>query len=127
MKPGDIAFKVWYSDYFLYLNVYLLLKSNFGTYDEPTNMVITRRADRVMDVEGPIFCSLINGMFVFFFSIFQLNLVLIFKFLFLNFRKLEHFPDVEVSCKYLTEHRCAVRIRGKGLSGNITGTDPLVN
>lgn len=42
-------------------------------------------------------------------------------------RKLPSFPDYEVKVKYATEHRCGVRVRGPGLVGNITGTDPLVD
>ncbi|KAH7830929.1 putative cofactor-independent phosphoglycerate mutase [Monocercomonoides exilis] len=61
MHPGDIAFK-----------------SNFCTYDKPTNMVITRRADRSMEVIGPLLAKSINGI-------------------------------------------------APGMSGNVTGTDPLVD
>ncbi|KAA6398725.1 MAG: putative 2,3-bisphosphoglycerate-independent phosphoglycerate mutase [Streblomastix strix] len=86
MKPGDIAFK-----------------SNYGTYDPATNLVITRRADRAMEKIGPILASSINGL------------------------KLPHFPEAQITCKYLTEHRCAVRIRASGMSGEVTGTDPLVD
>lgn len=30
-----------------------------------------------------------------------------------------------VRCEYATEHRCGLKIKGKGLSSLITGTDPL--
>ena len=38
---------------------------------------------------------------------------------------LPSFPDVTVSVRYATEHRCGVRLRGPSLSDCITGTDPL--
>ncbi|KAK3409324.1 hypothetical protein EUGRSUZ_J01450 [Eucalyptus grandis] len=84
MSPGDIAFK-----------------SNFATLDEKTGIVISRRADRHFEEEGPILCAALDGM------------------------KLPSFPEYEVRVKYATEHRCGVVVKGPKLSGNISGTDPL--
>ncbi|XP_028109057.1 uncharacterized protein LOC114307830 [Camellia sinensis] len=84
MSPGDIAFK-----------------SNFATLDEKTGTVISRRADRHFEEEGPILCAALDGM------------------------KLPSFPQYEVRVRYATEHRCGVVVKGPNLSGNISGTDPL--
>ncbi|XP_058187858.1 uncharacterized protein LOC131304586 isoform X2 [Rhododendron vialii] len=84
MSPGDIAFK-----------------SNFATLDEETGIVISRRADRHFEEEGPILCAALDGM------------------------KLPSFPLYEVRVRYATEHRCGVVVKGPNLSGNISGTDPL--
>ncbi|KAK4803965.1 hypothetical protein SAY86_003782 [Trapa natans] len=84
MSPGDIAFK-----------------SNFATLDEKTGVVVSRRADRHFEEEGPILCAALDGM------------------------KLPSFPDYEVRVRYATEHRCGVVVKGPKLSGNISGTDPL--
>lgn len=84
MSPGDIAFK-----------------SNFATLDEETGIVISRRADRHFEEEGPILCASLDGM------------------------KLPSFPEYEVRVRYATEHRCGVVVKGPNLSGNISGTDPL--
>ncbi|CAN4113564.1 unnamed protein product [Withania somnifera] len=46
MSPGDIAFK-----------------SNFSTLDEETGIVVSRRADRHFEEEGPILCSALDGMY----------------------------------------------------------------
>ncbi|KAL6961062.1 hypothetical protein U1Q18_038825 [Sarracenia purpurea var. burkii] len=84
MSPGDIAFK-----------------SNFATLDEQTGIVISRRADRHFEEEGPILCAALDGL------------------------KLSLFPQYEVRVRYATEHRCGVVLKGPNLSGNISGTDPL--
>ncbi|KAF5203142.1 2,3-bisphosphoglycerate-independent phosphoglycerate mutase [Thalictrum thalictroides] len=84
MSPGDIAFK-----------------SNFATLDEETGIVISRRADRHFEEEGPILCAALDGM------------------------KLPSYPEYEVRVRYATEHRCGVVVKGPKLSGNISGTDPL--
>ncbi|XP_018485082.2 uncharacterized protein LOC108855703 [Raphanus sativus] len=84
MSPGDIAFK-----------------SNFATLDEETGVVVSRRADRHFEEEGPILCAALDGM------------------------KLPSFPEYEVRVRYATEHRCGVVVKGPKLSGNISGTDPL--
>lgn len=84
MSPGDIAFK-----------------SNFATLDVETGVVVSRRADRHFEEEGPVFCAALDGM------------------------KLPSFPEYEVRVRYATEHRCGVVVKGPRLSGNISGTDPL--
>ncbi|KAL3526666.1 hypothetical protein ACH5RR_011322 [Cinchona calisaya] len=84
MSPGDIAFK-----------------SNFATLDEKTGVVVSRRADRHFEEEGPILCAALDGL------------------------KLPSFPQYEVRVRYATEHRCGVVVKGTNLSGNISGTDPL--
>ncbi|CAM0147670.1 unnamed protein product [Urochloa decumbens] len=84
MAPGDIAFK-----------------SNFATLDENAGIIVSRRADRHFEEEGPILCAALDGM------------------------KLPSFPDYEVRVRYATEHRCGVVVKGPKLSGNISGTDPL--
>ncbi|CAL9232152.1 unnamed protein product [Arabidopsis halleri] len=84
MSPGDIAFK-----------------SNFATLDEDSGVVVSRRADRHFEEEGPILCAALDGM------------------------KLPSFPEYEVRVRYATEHRCGVVVKGPRLSGNISGTDPL--
>eukprot|EP00033_Pygsuia_biforma_P001402 GCRY01001586.1.p1 GENE.GCRY01001586.1~~GCRY01001586.1.p1 ORF type:complete len:447 (-),score=32.33 GCRY01001586.1:583-1923(-) len=79
-------------------------KSIFSFMDSD-QIVVKRRADRNFVREGPILCEFLDGLTI------------------------PGFPDVSVSIKYATEHRCAVRIRGKNnpLSDSITGTDPLVD
>ncbi|CAH9077405.1 unnamed protein product [Cuscuta europaea] len=84
MLPGDIAFK-----------------SNFATLDLATGVVLSRRADRHFEEEGPVLCAALDGM------------------------KLPSFPEYEVRVRYATEHRCGVVVKGPKLSGNISGTDPL--
>ncbi|KAJ8528860.1 hypothetical protein K7X08_030504 [Anisodus acutangulus] len=84
MSPGDIAFKL-----------------NFATLDEETGIVVSRRADRHFEEEGPILCAALDGM------------------------KLHSFPEYEIRVRYATEHRCGVVVKGPKLSGNISGTDPL--
>ncbi|AQK40308.1 probable 2,3-bisphosphoglycerate-independent phosphoglycerate mutase [Zea mays] len=84
MAPGDIAFK-----------------SNFATLDESTGVIISRRADRHFEEEGPILCAALDGM------------------------RLPSFPEYEIRVRYATEHRCGVVVKGPKLSGNISGTDPL--
>ncbi|KAG5227110.1 2 bisphosphoglycerate-independent phosphoglycerate [Salix suchowensis] len=75
--------------------------SNFATLDEETGTVISRRADRHFDGEGPVLCAALDGI------------------------KLPSFPEYEVRVRYATEHRCGVVVKGPRLSCNISGTDPL--
>eukprot|EP00850_Spirogloea_muscicola_P014997 SM000111S18820 [mRNA] locus=s111:369107:371266:+ [translate_table: standard] len=84
MEPGDIAFKC-----------------NFATVNDLTGEVVSRRADRHFEREGPLLCAALD------------NLVP------------PSFADYKVNVRYATEHRCGVVIRGPLLSGNISGTDPL--
>jgi 2,3-bisphosphoglycerate-independent phosphoglycerate mutase len=69
--------------------------------DDQTEVVTSRRADRHFEHAGPILCASLNGL------------------------KLPSFPEYKVSVKYATEHRCGVVVSGPGLSGNISGSDPL--
>ncbi|KAF0981883.1 hypothetical protein FDP41_011744 [Naegleria fowleri] len=85
----------------------IAFKSNFATWNAQTNIVELRRADRHFEDIGPILCDYIEkrceeGGF-----------------------NAKH--DCVVSVKYATEHRCGVKVSGKNLSGDITGTDPLVD
>ncbi|CAM6012598.1 unnamed protein product [Sphagnum balticum] len=79
----------------------IAFKSNFATVDDQTEVVTSRRADRHFEHAGPILCASLNGL------------------------KLPSFPEYKVSVKYATEHRCGVVVSGPGLSGNISGSDPL--
>jgi 2,3-diphosphopglycerate-independent phosphoglycerate mutase len=77
----------------------IAFKSNFSTMEG--EIVTYRRCDRHFEHEGPILCQALDGI------------------------KIPEFPEVGVSVVYATEHRCAVRIRAKGMSDRITGTDPI--
>eukprot|EP00475_Leptophrys_vorax_P004817 TRINITY_DN12883_c0_g1_i2.p1 TRINITY_DN12883_c0_g1~~TRINITY_DN12883_c0_g1_i2.p1 ORF type:complete len:454 (-),score=118.01 TRINITY_DN12883_c0_g1_i2:59-1420(-) len=72
-------------------------KSNFAVIRNEDDVVTSRRADRRFEDWGISLCEDLCG-------------------------KIE---DVEVTLKYATEHRCGVRLRGPGLSGSVSGTDPL--
>jgi 2,3-bisphosphoglycerate-independent phosphoglycerate mutase len=39
-----------------------VLQSNFATLDEKTGIVISRRADRHFEEEGPILCAALDGL-----------------------------------------------------------------
>lgn len=43
----------------------------------------------------------------------------------LNDIKIPGYEEYIVKCEYATEHRCGLKVTGKGLSSLITGTDPL--
>ena len=43
----------------------------------------------------------------------------------LNNLEIPGFKECVVKCEYATEHRCGLKVTGKGLSALITGTDPL--
>jgi len=79
----------------------IAFKSNFATLDPKTNIVVSRRADRNFEDLGPPLCSYLNHL------------------------EIPGFPEYQVDFKYATEHRCGVRVRGPGLSDQISGTDPL--
>ena len=85
----------------------IAFKSNFATWNPQTNIVEFRRADRHFEEMGPILCEYIE-------------------------RRCEEggFNSKHkcvVSVRYATEHRCGVKVKGLNLSGDITGTDPLVD
>ncbi|KAG8093162.1 hypothetical protein GUJ93_ZPchr0012g21300 [Zizania palustris] len=79
MAPGDIAFK-----------------------DESTGIIVSRRADRHFEEEGPILCAVLDGM------------------------KLPSFPGYEVRVRYATEHRCGV-VKGPKLSEEAKNTAAVIN
>lgn len=74
------------------------LRGNFATIDENFN-VLDRRAGRYVP-EADQLAELVNGY------------------------KLPATPEIEVIIKHATQHRCAVILRGPGLSHKITDTDP---
>lgn len=71
--------------------------------DRRNGVVVSRRADRNFEPDGPILCEFLTGL------------------------RIPSFPEHSVTLKYATEHRCGLRVRGPGLSDNVTGTDPLKN
>jgi 2,3-bisphosphoglycerate-independent phosphoglycerate mutase len=77
------------------------VQCNFAYLNTDTNEVELRRADRNFEDVGPTLCQMLDGLAI------------------------PSFPNHSVAVKYATEHRCGVRVRGDGLSDNITGTDPL--
>ena len=77
----------------------MAFKSNFSTLFD--DIVVYRRCDRHFEEEGPILCKYLDGI------------------------KIPEYPEIDVAVAYATEHRCAVRISGLGLSDKIKGTDPL--
>jgi len=38
------------------------MQSNFATLDESTGVIVSRRADRHFEEEGPILCAALDGM-----------------------------------------------------------------
>lgn len=64
-------------------------------------LVKKRRVDRNFPTWGIPLCDYLNGL------------------------RLPSFPQVQVAVSYATEHRCGVRLRGPGLTDQISGTDPL--
>lgn len=75
MSPGDIAFKVcaFLSSCFVFILlsfvgfdivriVFFIMQSNFATLDEKSGIVVSRRADRHFEEEGPILCAALDGM-----------------------------------------------------------------
>ncbi|KAB1211081.1 2,3-bisphosphoglycerate-independent phosphoglycerate mutase [Morella rubra] len=102
MSPGDIAFK-----------------SNFATLEEKTGIITSRRADRHFEEEGPILCAALDGMKLPSFPQYEI-------FAEDNLLNGENWMNPQVfHVRYATEHRCGVVVKGPGLSGNISGTDPL--
>jgi 2,3-diphosphopglycerate-independent phosphoglycerate mutase len=79
----------------------IAFKSNFATLDPASNVVVSRRADRHFEHLGPPLCAALTAL------------------------PLPSFPAHRVDVQYATEHRCGVRVRGPGLTDNITSTDPL--
>ena len=79
----------------------IAFKCNFAYINEETQIVERRRVDRQFPLWGLNLPSGLNGL------------------------KVPDFPEYEITCKYATEHRCAINIHGPNLSPAITGTDPL--
>lgn len=84
MAPGDIAFK-----------------ANFATVDDATGVVVSRRADRRFELEGPQLCDALDNL------------------------PIPGFPELTLRVRYATEHRAGLVVSGPGLSDAIRGTDPL--
>jgi 2,3-bisphosphoglycerate-independent phosphoglycerate mutase len=78
----------------------IAFKCNFAYVNEETEIVERRRVDREFDW-GISLCDALNNL------------------------KIPGYEDYIVKCEYATEHRCGLKVNGKGLSSLITGTDPL--
>lgn len=78
----------------------IAFKCNFAYINDDNEIVERRRVDR--DFEwGISLCDALNDM------------------------KIPGYEEYIVKCEYATEHRCGLKVTGKGLSSLITGTDPL--
>jgi 2,3-bisphosphoglycerate-independent phosphoglycerate mutase len=78
----------------------IAFKCNFAYVNEENELVERRRVDREFHW-GVSLCDALDGM------------------------KIPGLEDYQVQCEYATEHRCGLKVTGKGLSSQITGTDPL--
>jgi 2,3-bisphosphoglycerate-independent phosphoglycerate mutase len=78
----------------------IAFKCNFAYINDETQVVERRRVDREFHWGVPL-CDVLNDL------------------------KIPGFEDYIVKCEYATEHRCGLKVTGKGLSSEITGTDPL--
>jgi 2,3-bisphosphoglycerate-independent phosphoglycerate mutase len=78
----------------------IAFKCNFAYINDITGIVERRRVDREFDW-GISLCDTLNDMTI------------------------PGYDDYTVKCEYATEHRCGLKVTGKGLSSLITGTDPL--
>ncbi len=78
----------------------IAFKCNFAYINDETGLVERRRVDREFHW-GVSLCDALNGL------------------------KIPGFEEYAVQCEYATEHRCGLKVTGKGLSSQITGTDPL--
>ena len=78
----------------------IAFKCNFAYINDETNIVERRRVDRKFDWGVPL-CEALNNL------------------------KIPGYKKFIVKCEYATEHRCGLKVTGKGLSALITGTDPL--
>lgn len=76
-------------------------KCNFAYMDPQTKLVHKRRVDREFDKWGRPLIESIDKM------------------------SIPGFPEYKCCCVHATEHRCAIKITGPGLSSKITSTDPL--
>ena len=78
----------------------IAFKCNFAYMNMDTKIVERRRVDREFDWGIPL-CDALNDL------------------------QIPGYEEYIVKCEYATEHRCGLKVRGKGLSSLITGTDPL--
>jgi len=78
----------------------IAFKCNFAYINDETGIVERRRVDREFDWGIPL-CDALNDL------------------------RIPGYDDYTVKCEYATEHRCGLKVTGKGLSSLITGTDPL--
>ena len=78
----------------------IAFKCNFSYINDSNDIVERRRVDRHFDWGIPL-CDALNNM------------------------KIPGFDEYLVACEYATEHRCGLKVTGKGLSSQISGTDPL--
>jgi 2,3-bisphosphoglycerate-independent phosphoglycerate mutase len=78
----------------------IAFKCNFSYINDETGIVEKRRVDRDFHW-GISLCDALDGM------------------------KIPGYEEYVVKCEHATEHRCGLKIIGKGLSSQITGTDPL--
>lgn len=78
----------------------IAFKCNFSYINDENEIVERRRVDRHFDWGIPL-CDVLNDM------------------------KIPGYEEYIVKCEYATEHRCGLKVTGKGLSSLITGTDPL--
>lgn len=76
-------------------------KCNFASMDPVSRIVSKRRVDREFHKWGIPLLDAIDGL------------------------PIPGFPGHKCCCVHATEHRCAIKITGPGLSSNITSTDPL--
>jgi 2,3-diphosphopglycerate-independent phosphoglycerate mutase len=79
----------------------IAFKCNFATMDPSTGVVTKRRVDRNFPDWGLPLCEALDG------------------------KPIPGYEQYIVSVVHATEHRCGVRVRGKGLSCHISDTDPL--
>lgn len=78
----------------------IAFKCNFAYINEETGIVERRRVDREFHW-GVSLCDELNDL------------------------QIPGFEEFIVKCEYATEHRCGLKVTGKNLSSQITGTDPL--
>lgn len=80
----------------------IAFKCNFPCINDTNIIVESRRVDREFSEWGIPLCGYLDGM------------------------KLPHpYEEYTDACEYATEHRCGLKVKGKGFPSLITGTDPL--
>lgn len=78
----------------------IAFKCNFAYINDDNDIVERRRVARDFEWGVPL-CDALNDI------------------------KIPGYEEYKVQCEYATEHRCGLKVTGKGLSSLITGTDPL--